>query len=157
MIRFRCSGCKHAEIVPKENYFEKCPKCKLKGYLQYYHGPQIKPDGVKSENSRRTNHGPIGRDNAEDTNSSQVLDTSRVIAPSRLGYPITQKLKGGKMENKPTKRKFGESRYGKDIKEKAIELAKAGKSLSEIVTELNGPKAKAVQRYLKAANALPSK
>ena len=41
--------------------------------------------------------------------------------------------------------------YDDSIKEKAIQMARQGKSVTEIVKTLNGPKAKAVVRYLEKA------
>jgi len=41
--------------------------------------------------------------------------------------------------------------YGADVKERAISLARQGKSLKEIYKALNGPGVKAIQRYLKSA------
>lgn len=51
------------------------------------------------------------------------------------------------MKKKTTKKRS----YGKDIKNKAVQLAKEGKTVGEIVKSINGPKSKAVIRYLKAA------
>lgn len=41
--------------------------------------------------------------------------------------------------------------YADDIKDKCVSLAKQGKTLSEIEKTVNGPKAKAILRYCKAA------
>lgn len=41
--------------------------------------------------------------------------------------------------------------YDASVKDKCVALAKKGKTLAEIVSEVKGPKAKAVLRYLKAA------
>jgi len=49
-------------------------------------------------------------------------------------------------------KKTGPAKYGDDVKQKAVTLAKQGKTLVEIVKALNGPGAKATARYLKAAN-----
>ena len=58
-------------------------------------------------------------------------------------------------KQKASKKKGGKrgagSKYNDSVKEKAVELGKQGKTITQIVDKLNGPKHKAVKRYLEAA------
>lgn len=55
-----------------------------------------------------------------------------------------------KASKKKGKRGAG-SKYDDSVKTKAVELGKQGKTITQIVDKLNGPKHKAVKRYLEAA------
>jgi len=50
----------------------------------------------------------------------------------------------------PTKKKK-KNRYSEAVKKKAVQLFKDGKNPLEIVDELNGPKIKAIMRYIRKA------
>ena len=54
-------------------------------------------------------------------------------------------------KKKSASNKKGKKGYSDEIRAKAVELAKQGKTVSDIVAELNGPKPKAVMRYLETA------
>lgn len=88
-----------------------------------------------------------------------------------ITYYLSRELKGGndllkmakekarknpkatsKKAAKSTGKKRGaRSKYDTAVRDKAIELGKQGKSISDIVEKLNGPRHKAVKRYLEAA------
>lgn len=40
MIKFRCSACKFGIEVERKNFYNQCPKCKGKMFLNYYENTQ---------------------------------------------------------------------------------------------------------------------
>lgn len=70
-----------------------------------------------------------------------IMVTKEKAAKTKAEKPKKEKKEGDK-----------KAKYGDDIKQKAVALGKQGKTVSEIVKTLNGPKPKAIMRYLKAAN-----
>ena len=61
----------------------------------------------------------------------------------------TKEIKAKPKAKKTESAKRDYKRYAKDVKDQAIELHRAGKKPKEIVVQLNGPKIKAIKRWIR--------
>ncbi len=65
---------------------------------------------------------------------------------------LNMEAKEAKTKPEPKKKELAKrdyKRYAKDVKDQAIELHRAGKKPKEIVVQLNGPKIKAIKRWIR--------
>lgn len=138
MIVSRCMECKMHIIFPKDyevpaRESQRCLECGSY-HVQFYEGHSSKL------NIEEVLKGGMYK-MAEDTKKKAAKEKA----------PKKEKVVKEKKAKKAGER--GAKGYDDSIKQKAVELGKQGKSVNDIVKALGpeGPKAKAVVRYLKAA------
>ncbi len=119
----------------------RCLYCKI-GY-RWPANFEIPPYGHPDRNCRDCNHPGVqfyeGRSKHLKGGAYKMVDPKSKPAAKKEKTSTSKKEKGAAKG------------YNDDVKAKAVTLAKQGKTLSEIEKTLNGPKKKAIMRYLDAA------
>ena len=142
-VTIRCNTCKTNDAIERPNNF-----------LTENERTSIKQVGFVSFEKERWGCANCGRTIAQVfINQKEVKDMSGKVA-TKASKPSSAQKTQATSKPKTTKSENGQTQfvgYGDEIKAKCVALAKQGKTLSEIVKTVNGPKAKAVIRYCKAA------